>query len=66
MWQPTETCERCGSERIGLVEDRDDSVGYHSEEWRCLACGANCEVWIPLRKPAAAETSDAVLRGEVA
>lgn len=29
------------SERIQLVEDRDESVGYSSEEWRCMPLWQN-------------------------
>ena len=42
-WQAMEACEVCGCKDIQLVEDRDNSVGYSAEEWRCMRCGANCE-----------------------
>jgi len=48
------TCERCGSDNIQFVEDRDDSVGYSVEEWRCMRCGMNCEYWVSLAQPACA------------
>jgi hypothetical protein len=50
VWTRMEQCEQCGSDNMQLVEDRDDSVGYSSEEWRCLSCGANCEVWKSARR----------------
>jgi hypothetical protein len=50
-----EVCEECGSEDIQFLEDRDDSVGYHAEEWRCMECGASCEYFEPAPVQAAAE-----------
>ena len=47
-----DACEECGSEDIQLIEDRDDSVGYHSEEWRCIVCGASCEYLEPVQAAA--------------
>jgi len=58
MWQPMETCERCGSDNIQLVEDHDDSVGYSGEEWRCMRCGVNCEYWMPTDSATAAAKVD--------
>ena len=37
---------------VGASADRDDSVGYNAEEWRCMRCGVNCEYWISVAQPA--------------